>query len=56
LHIDTLKDALLGALIGLMLWPVTLHITNGLVWVHAKFARVMLSDDPMESLTTGVEV
>ncbi len=55
-HIDTLYDALLGALIGLMLLPVTLHITNGLAWVHAKFARVMLSDDPMESLTTSVEV
>ena len=46
-HMDSLNDALLVALIGLMLWPVTLHVTNGLAWVHAKFARVMLSVDPM---------
>jgi hypothetical protein len=24
--------------------PVTLHITNGLAWIHAKFARMMLSN------------
>ena len=42
-QIDSMNDALLGALIGLMLWPVTLHVTNGLAWVHAKFAKVMLS-------------
>jgi hypothetical protein len=46
-RIDSLKDALLGALIGLMLWPVTLHVTNGLAWVHAKFAKLMLSVEPM---------
>ena len=46
-HMDSLNDALLVALIGLMLWPVTLHVTNGLAWLHAKFARVMLSVDPM---------
>ena len=46
-HVDSMNDALLVALIGLMLWPVTLHVTNGLAWVHAKFARVMLSVDPM---------
>jgi len=45
--IDSLNDALLAALIGLMLWPITLHITNGLAWVYAKFAAVMLSVDPM---------
>jgi hypothetical protein len=46
-HIDSMNDALLGALIGLMLWPVTLHVANGLSWVHAKFAKLMLSVDPM---------
>jgi hypothetical protein len=46
-HIDSMNDALLGALIGLMLWPVTLHVTNGLTWMHAKFAMLMLSIDPM---------
>jgi hypothetical protein len=45
-QIDSLGDALLAALIGLMLWPVTLHITNGLAWVHAKFAKMMLSINP----------
>jgi len=42
-HIDSMKDALLAALIGLILWPVSLHIFNGLAWVHGKFARLMLS-------------
>jgi hypothetical protein len=46
-HIDSMNDALLCALIGLMLWPVTLHVTNGLTWMHAKFAKLMLSIDPM---------
>jgi len=49
-HIDSLYDALLGALIGLMLWPVTLHVTNGLAFVHAKFARLMLGADSMNKL------
>jgi hypothetical protein len=47
-EIDSLGDALLCSLIGLMLWPVTLHITNGLAWVHAKFAKVMLSVDLLD--------
>lgn len=46
-EIDSLLDALVAGLIGLILWPITLHITNGLAWVHAKFARVMLSNDPL---------
>ena len=54
-HIDSLTDALLGAMIGLMLWPVTLNITNGLAWVHAKFAKVMLSGDPMGRFAAIVE-
>jgi len=45
-HIDSLTDALLCVVIGLLLWPATLHITNGLAWVHAKFARLMLSVNP----------
>ena len=43
-QIDSLGDALLAALIGLMLWPMTLHINNGLAWVHGKFAKIMLSN------------
>jgi hypothetical protein len=51
-HIEGISDALLGALIGLILWPVTLHVTNGFAWLHAKFAKVMLSDDPLKWGTT----
>jgi hypothetical protein len=47
-HIDSMGDALLGSVVGLILWPVTLHVTNALTWVHAKFAKLMLSADPME--------
>ena len=57
-QIDSLGDALLAALIGLMLWPVTLHINNGLAWVHAKLAKLMLSINPWESelRSSGAEV
>jgi hypothetical protein len=55
-HIDSMGDALLGCLIGLMLWPVTLHVANGLAWMHAKFAKVMLSIDPMGKLTALFKV
>jgi hypothetical protein len=45
-RIDSVGDALLSTLIGLILWPVTLHLTNALAWVHARLAKVMLSADP----------
>jgi len=45
-QIDSLGEALLGAFIGLLLWPLSLNISNGLAWLHAKFARLMLSVDP----------
>jgi hypothetical protein len=54
--IDSMQDALLAVLIGLLLWPVSLHITNGLAWVHAKFARVMLSVDPGGIFSSATEV
>ena len=47
-QIDSLSEALLCVVVGLLLWPATLHITNGLAWVHAVFARVMLSVNPWE--------
>jgi hypothetical protein len=50
-RIDSMGDALIAAFIGLMLWPVTMHIINALAWVHAKFARVMLSNDPIGGFT-----
>ena len=51
-QIDSLNDALLGALIGVMLWPVTLHVTNGLAFVHAKFARLMLGAESKNMLAS----
>lgn len=46
-QIDSIGEAFLGTLTGLLLWPFTMQITNGLAWVHAKFARLMLSVDPI---------
>ena len=46
--IDTLGEAMLCVLVGLILWPVTLHVVNALAWIHAKFARLMLSADPFQ--------
>jgi hypothetical protein len=46
-EVDSLGRALIAGLAGLLLWPVTLHVTNGMAWVHAKFARVMLSVNPL---------
>lgn len=54
-QIDSMSDALLCSLIGLTLWPVTLHVTKGLAWVHAKFAKLMLSMYPNKWLTTIAE-
>jgi hypothetical protein len=54
-RIDSISDALLGSLIGLMMWPVTLHVTNGLAWVHAKFAKTMLSANPMRKFTVPAQ-
>jgi hypothetical protein len=49
--IDSLNDALLAAAIGLFILPVTLHITNGLAWFHAKLARIMLSNSSSGELS-----
>ena len=46
-QIDGMGEALVGTLIGLILWPATLQFINGMTWVHAKFARVMLSINPV---------
>lgn len=54
-HIDSLSDALIGMLVGFVLWPLTLQVTNGLAWFHAKFARVMLHSDPIVDFTTLVK-
>jgi hypothetical protein len=49
-YIDSQFEALLGMLFGVVLWPLTLQITNGLTWIHAKFVRVMLDNDSMGEL------
>jgi hypothetical protein len=48
--IESLGDAILLTLIGLILWPVTMHVSNGLAWIHAKFARIMLNNNPIRLL------
>lgn len=42
--VDTLGEAMLGSLIGVILTLVSLHILNGLAWVSGKFAKVMLGN------------
>ena len=46
-QMDGAWEALLGTAIGLLLWPATLWIVNGLAWLHGKFARIMLSAEPL---------
>ncbi|MBN1264360.1 MAG: sensor domain-containing protein [Anaerolineales bacterium] len=41
--VSNLSEAFLAMLIGLLLWPVSLHICNGIAWISGRFARVMLS-------------
>ena len=38
-----MNDALMATLIGVFLWPVTLHAVNGVTWLHAKLAKYLLS-------------
>lgn len=42
--IDTLPEALLVSLAGFLAGLVSLHIFNGLAWLSAKFARLMLGN------------
>lgn len=53
-NIDSMADALLAALIGILLWPITLHVINMMTWVHAKFATLMLSYNPIGSAINNV--
>jgi len=54
-RIDSMGDALLGLPLGLILWPLTLHVTNALAWLHARLAKVMLSENPVGQLTAPAE-
>lgn len=40
--VDTLGEALLASLGGLLCLLVSLHLFNGLAWLSGKFARIML--------------
>lgn len=54
--IDTLPEALLACMAGLLITLVSMHILNGLSWVSGKFARVMLgnfSKAPAAPVTPG---
>jgi succinate dehydrogenase/fumarate reductase cytochrome b subunit len=42
-YVDSMNDALMATLIGVFLWPVTLHALNGVTWLHAKLAKYLLS-------------
>ena len=36
-RIDSIQDAILGSVIGLFMWPITLHVANWMTWIQAKF-------------------
>ena len=42
--VDSMSDAALIAIAGLLLWPISLHVFNGLAFISGRFARVMLGD------------
>ncbi|MGD8456364.1 MAG: sensor domain-containing protein [Anaerolineales bacterium] len=44
-YVDSINDALMATMIGVFLWPVTLHAINGVTWLHAKLAKYLLSMD-----------
>lgn len=43
MQVNSLADAFTVCLVGMLLWPVTLHIGRALAWVSASFARIMLT-------------
>ncbi|KAA3645474.1 MAG: hypothetical protein DWQ07_13485 [Chloroflexi bacterium] len=50
--IDSLNDSLILAMIGLLMWPITLHITNGIAWVNGWLAKHLLGMPGEESNTS----
>jgi len=54
-EINSLAEALLASLVGLILWPVTLHVSNGLAWVYAKLSKLMLGNEPFMKVTPHIE-
>ena len=43
-EIDNINKAIIGSLVGIILWPITLHVSSGLKWIHARFAKLMLQE------------
>ncbi len=43
-RIDTLWEAIIACLAGILLLPAALHAFNGIAWVSGEFARVMLGN------------
>ena len=55
-RIDTLSEAVLASLAGALLVFVSLHIFNGMAWLWAKFARLMLgSSQPISTGSASIE-
>ncbi len=61
IEITTLQGALLLSFVGVLVAILSMHISNGLAWISAKFARIMLSNygkpasiqnSPQETLDT----
>lgn len=60
-RLDTIGAAIGGFFVGVLLFFVTLHVTNFLAWVSAKFAKVMLGSPafaavPAATMTAPVPV
>lgn len=54
--IDTLNKAVLASLAGVVMLFVSLHIFNGVAWLWAKFAHLMLgSSQPLPAPVTTVK-
>lgn len=41
---ESISDAALVAVLGLFMWPISLHVCNGMAFLSGRFARVMLGD------------
>lgn len=51
--VDTLPEALIMSLVGILLLLVTMHIMNGLAYINGKFAKVMLGRSTSTSNPAG---
>jgi len=55
--VDSINDALLFSVIGVFLWPASLHAINAVTWLHAKMAKYLLGMEwPGKSASAEVEI